>query len=213
MNYVLDIETRPNPDLMEDAEYWADVAEKLTPPINYKDPLKIEEWRLEQVTKQRDQAALKPWLGMIVCIGIADLDTDSQPMVYVNHELNLTGERQILLHFLNRTATGSKFLGWGIRTFDVPWLIARTSFHRLGTPGLVPKPKDWYRTLDLLDMVGGEGKLDDWGYLFAGIRKEVDGRDLLKLPIDELAAHCAADVEMARTIAKSTQWLWKEATE
>jgi hypothetical protein len=213
MNYVLDIETRPNPELMADAEFWADVAEKLTPPANYRDPLKIEEWRLEQVTKQRDQAALKPWLGMIACIGIADVDSDSQPMAYVNHELNLTGERQILLHFLNRVPAYSKFLGWGIRGFDIPWLIARTSFHRLGSPGLIPRPRDWNRTLDLLDMVGGEGKLDDWSYLFSGVRKEVDGPALLKLSIDDLAAHCAHDVMTTKTIARATQWLWREVKE
>jgi hypothetical protein len=216
--YVLDIETRPNPVIQADADYWAGVAENLEPPGNYKDERKIEEWRLREVTKQRDQMALRGHAGIVVCIGFQDLEPDAEPVVLCASEESLTAEATVLNNFLrrmeNERPTG--FVGWNIRGFDIPFLIGRVGVHRDAlqpSSGVIPLPRAWDRVIDLKEIlaIGGEGHLDEWQQAFGFPAKEVTGADVLKIPLPALAKHCHDDIVATAEIAHRTQWAWSRA--
>jgi len=202
---VIDIETRPNPRILEDAEHWARAKEELVPPGNYKDPMKIESWKTEQIEKAREKTALTPWTGVVAAVGLMQVGSLNEK-VFTAPSFDEGGELELLTMLASSyDFSACSFVGWNIRRFDVPFLIGRCAVREVELLGL-PVPKNYHRVVDLYELL--DGRLEDWMVAFGGSPKGVSGSAVLHLSADELAEHCRQDVLWTNRIAVTTQFVW-----
>ena len=97
-------------------------------------------------------------------------------------------------------------IGWNIKRFDLPFAIGRSMIQGVALD--LPRPRDYRRVFDLKDDTGLEGSLSVWQFAMGGGFKEVEGEDLLKLSLPELAEHCRQDMEATCAMAHRTAHLW-----
>jgi len=205
---VLDIETRPDQALAEDITWWAKQMELIEPHGGIKDPIKQEAYRQEQLDKKRAKMALNPMTGIVVCIGW-QFWADDEAQVLETKEQTRSGEKDLLTRFgaVLRSEDPTLWIGWCVRRFDLPYLIARCMVENVEIPHL-PMPRNWQRVVDLQQDLDLDGKLSQWQYVLGGGFKEHDGEELEGLTIPELAEHCRQDVHDATEMARRTRFVW-----
>jgi len=125
-HYVLDIETGP---LAREA--IAHLKPAFEAPSNYKDPVKIAEKLAEQEAAWYERAALSPLTGRVLCIGIKRIGVPDSFDI-------LEGDEAAMLRQL-WTITGNREVShrwWGhnLHSFDIPFLVRRSWFHRVPVP-------------------------------------------------------------------------------
>lgn len=205
---VLDIETRPDPAIAEDAVWWAKQLEGIEAPSNYKDPLKKEAYMAEKLEERRGKMALSSKTGIVVCIGWQYWEEETATVLETK-SVDRNGEKDLLARFASilRAGDPSLFVGWCVRRFDLPFLIARAIIAGVEITRL-PMPRNWNRVVDLSQDLDIDGTLSEWQYLMGGGFKEHDGDELAGLSIPELALHCADDVHDAAEMARRTRFVW-----
>jgi hypothetical protein len=203
---VVDIETRPDQAILDDAAYWSQRAQEIQAPANYKDQVKIENWKTEALAKERAGLALVSHTGRIAAVGACLLDSDELPMVQHADDVSADWEALLLgyLHgAISKLAAKDPMYvvaGWNIRDFDMPFLAGRALVLGLTMPSRFPKPKDWVRVLDGCDLL--DGTLSDWMRAVGLPPKKVEGADTLHLPLPELGVHCSDDLVATRVVLR-----------
>lgn len=203
---ILDLETRADPTILDDAAFWERRRSKLEAPSNYKDPVKIAAYVDDALATEKAKCALSPLTGLIACVGLQRWE-ESEAQVLTVEQPHRQGEQDLLQALIANWPDDPRLIvGWNARQFDLPFLIARLAIHKLTLPWL-PVPKNYRQVVELRDMFTN-GDLSSWQFAMGGGFKDVDGEDLLELPIDELAAHCKADIEWTTELAHRTQFVW-----
>ena len=108
---VIDIETIPG-DNMPDLDDF-------TAPSNYKDPVKIKNYKIEKANESYLKQGLKSYKGKILCIGFKVNDN----AVHCIHDAD---EKKMLETFTEvlKSYNGLKFIGHNV-TFDLGFLFHR----------------------------------------------------------------------------------------
>lgn len=213
---LLDVETRPDPEMELDTDWWERVEDALEPPGNTKDPLKLEDWRNEKLGKARNRMALSSRTACIAMVGVLDLD-DDEPEIFMpgdDERLVDRGTEARVLHRLRMHLgdySSSTIVGWNVRRFDLPMVLGRCAMHRIDLPQWFPNLRSYRNTgcVDLLDDIYGEGPLSEWRYLLFGEFKEVEGADLQDVSLAELAEHLRDDLIVTKELARRTEWAWR----
>lgn len=204
----LDIETIPTDD--------PDVVKRLIceieAPGNYKDPEKINEYKLMKSSEVVAKTALDGAYGRIAVIGFAFDDED--PVTYKLNDFS-SEKAMISTYFeiVGYRCVGRRptVVGHNIVGFDLRFVLQRALVHGLRVPAWFPiDPKPWGdEVIDtmiawagargtvsqdkLCRVLGVEGKGDIDGSMVAGLWAE--GR------YDEVGAYCADDVRRQREVA------------
>ena len=126
---VFDIETAPMPtdQIMQEAEPFDPESVKVG---NIKDPEKIANTRLNAGAKYIqdliDKAALNATTGIVLCIGMYDLRSDSY-LVLEGDEKEIIREFWVALEDeAYHSGRSQTFVGFNILNFDLPFLIRRS---------------------------------------------------------------------------------------
>lgn len=173
-----DIETGPL-----SAEYLDLITPEFSAPGNYKDEDKIAANIAEQKARWTDRAALSPLTGKVLCIGILHSEGSF-------HVIDGSGcESALLREFAEYVSAneGKHFVGFNIKSFDVPFLIKRC--WRLGaSPFLRPGANlryldNWTDLRDIWQMGDkqAEGSLDAIAKFFGIGAKTGSGKDFAAL--------------------------------
>lgn len=203
---LLDLESRPDPTIMQSADWWERKEAGITPDGRLTDPLKIEADVTKKKVALREGMALDPRTAMIVVAGL--MVTDEPECVAVTDEtINRAGERALLTELAARwPERPCPILGWNVVDFDLPLLIARLAVHGFTLPWL-PTPRD-YRNVVELRRLFPDGPLDDWSFVMGWGWKAVTGKALLTLSMAELVEHNKADLKVTAAIAARTEFVW-----
>lgn len=190
---VIDIETRPDPNLKDNKEYWTEVEEDLRPPSHYKDPAKIAAWRKERMETLVGQQALSPLTGSVCCYGrlLVDPCEASSVLVAVDEH-----ENTLLKLIAAEIERGDVLVGFNLRHFDLPFLWARMAMH--GIRSNLPAIRDYRRVGDLRDVLS-EGPLYQWARAFGYPVARPDWSDLPS--IETQRTKCEQDVAITAAIA------------
>lgn len=211
-----DIETVANAQAK--AYYAAKVYEA---PSNYKDPEKIEDYKLKARFEDEKKAALSWWTGKIVCIHVRSL--------YKRTGKSFVGENEaaLLNAFFNWvTAEGRGVLiGKSSKYFDSPFMIGRCIALDLGIPSFL-RP---YRQIEDIDEVFGigaradqAGKLSDYAAGMGIASKLGNGQDVQhwynaattgKDPegFKKIATYCEGDVMIVDEFLRRWSKAWTPA--
>lgn len=189
-----------------------------TAPANFKDPVKIADWKERDREKWTSEiaktAALNPRLGRIVCVGGASCDSDGHFVCLAQNEAS---ERGLLESLWSEIANANgqivTFNGLG---FDVPYFLFRSMAN--GVKPTVPAKtiRDWNRRYsfgphyDVRAVLTGwdsraTGKLTDWAEsLGCNVPQTVSGKDIHTLyqagDFDAIAGHCRDDVQTTKSL-------------
>jgi hypothetical protein len=180
------------------------------PPANYKDPAKIEEWKADALAKRVKDAALDRDCCRVTHLGFAHNDAEVE-VVYGE-------EREVLERWWQEAGRETRYCGYNVLGFDLPILIRRSWLLGIKPSRFIPLKR--YQTAPVLDLMQ---VLYDWGGAtfrdlgtvckLAGVEAlapELSGKQWESLSPEEMARHCAADVEMTRALARSTrEWYWQ----
>lgn len=208
---VIDLETRADREIEFNEAWWDRFRERVEIPGNLKDPLKVAAYPDEAVAKARQKLALSPRTGQIAMIGIDEGDGNGVRVFKHPEGLELTreGEREMLSEFVDEVS--SRFtpalIGWNLREFDVPFLIARCTILNVRPPRWMPIPRNYRRVIDLKEILGGA--LDDWFFLLTGKFKDVNGPEILDVSLEDLESHLIGDVAVTRQLATRTENVWR----
>jgi len=201
---VLDIETAP-----DEAAVRRKLAAppEFTAPANYKDPAKIEAYRIEKAqsweVETREKAGLSPTTGRVVawCAGFTA-------------EAEVAGagddERELLRGVGVALAGTGTLVTFNGESFDVPFLRARMLRYGLEIPRVLT-PSQRYgphaHHVDLRSWLTGwsqyaSGTLEDWCYTivpdYVGHKGGMSGKDVAGYVAagrwDEIRDYCASDV-------------------
>lgn len=209
--FLIDVETRPDP-AMDTPQYWQWVLNRLEPPGNIKDPVKIQAAMEEKVAKARAKMALSPSTALVPVIGISSWADDPSPTVLVAESESREAERKVLQDLLGMLGTEpGALLGFNIRRFDIPLLTFRFALHELELPSWWPYPKDYRRAFDFHVDLDWDMPQSELQYAWGGGFKEVEGPDLLKLSLPELAEHCREDMGWLDAMARRTYPIWNRS--
>src|SRR5262245_47562842 len=113
---ILDIETAPLPDA-------ATYLEAVEPPVNYKDPVKIEEFIRNKQREQLERASLDVDLCQVIAIGLMT-PRDTDPLV-------MLGQYHSEVDMLTNAFTlidESMIVGFNILDFDLAVLLRRALY-------------------------------------------------------------------------------------
>lgn len=129
---VVDLETAPDPlRAIPMPEDW------LTPPGNYTKPETIADWRAKREAAwpaERDRLASLDWrLGRIVALGwrVSDVEPEVHCSESEGWLLTRFWETIAMFGSLSRKV---QLVGFGIASFDVPWLLHRSAALRIRPP-------------------------------------------------------------------------------
>lgn len=203
---VFDIETRADQALHDDVDHWAQRAQEIQAPSNYKDEVKIAAFKTEAAMKERASMALSARTGRIAAIGVCGLTSVEAPLVDHAEEVNENEEDRLIglldgwMRRLSKENSLYVVAGWNVRDFDMPFLAGRALVLGLTMPSRFPKPKDWVRVLDGCDLL--DGTLSDWMRAVGLPPKKVEGADTLHLPLPELGQHCCDDLVATRVVLR-----------
>lgn len=163
---AFDIETRPLPDLVDKyARPFPDFDESAVKYGNTKDPLKraalLEQKRIDHQedclaywAKLRERAALDPFTGAIVCIGVIT-DTGA-PEIIAEATEAATLRQWWQIYSLTDNAT-SKFVFWSgcgdaAKKFDIDYIVTRSRINRVPLPSRVRDGRYYDRRI--VDLAG-----------------------------------------------------------
>lgn len=202
-NLVIDIETRAD-DRLDTPEYWQRIKADIPDNRSIKDPVKQAAWIDGKLEDYRKSMALRPTTGRIAAIGIADIEDPFSADVLCN----LGDEYDLLFKFAKVLEDYQQRVvcGFNCREFDIPFISARCAIHEIVLPRWWPFMRDWQNVADLYDVLGRQGKLDDWLIAFGMEPKPCTGAESLDLTEEELAEYCRMDV---RATAQLFARLWE----
>jgi len=203
---VLDIETRPDPEVMDAAEFWQKKEELIEPDGRLKDPVKIADDLAKKSAQLREGAALSPITGLVAMVGLRLMHTDQNIVVGPEADPTRESEKRVLQALAQWGERPSTIIGFNVVDFDLPFLIARAALHGITIPWLA-KPRNYRRVVELRDLFT-RGSLSDWRWLFTGKFKEVEGADTLLLPMSDLRRHLEDDLNNTAVLAERTQHIW-----
>jgi hypothetical protein len=203
---ILDLETAPLPNA-------ADYLDPVKPAANLKDPEKIKADIEEKARKQREDCGLDWNLNRIVCAGFLD-GADSRAIVLTAEDEE--AERAILQNVAAYLSPmRHTLIGFCIRRFDVPTLLARARYLHVKLPWISLKRWDNPHVTDLYDVLTFDVQpctsvmkrsLPSFCRRF-GIEVEDahTGADVAALveagDWDGVAAHCRADLQRTALLA------------
>ena len=210
------MDTQRTVNLYLDLETWAGntkpTLNTIEAPANYKDPDKIQAYKVENLDKVYRKQALDSMKGEIICLCYAIND---------GAVVALTGTEEDILTQFDDMLGGypwSIFIGHNILRFDLPWLFHRgVKFGLKSLKFIVPHAKnDMAMVRDTLNIFAGTAfGSDSWYSLdelaqFLGLdSKEFNGSEIHDLylagNINKIIEHCSYDVSLVRTIYKMTQ--------
>lgn len=135
----LDIETGPASD-----EVLALVKPEFKAPSNYKDADKIKAAIAEAEVTWRERAALSPLTGQLLAIGLMDAEDTS---------ILVGDEKGMLVGLWCAWNQGMRLVGFAIKAFDLPFLIARSRILNVPVPQDLFETRYWsYRITDLQEI-------------------------------------------------------------
>lgn len=201
---VLDIETIP----AQTEEARAEVIANLSPPANYKDQAKIDEWLASKADEAVAKTSFDPARGHICTIGWAIDDGEA----VAAHATTVGQERDILQTFFGQLQTFQHytFIGHNLVGFDLRFILCRAVVLGVEIPKCIPRdPKPWDKnTFDtmlawsgsrgtismdnLCKALGIEGKGDFDGSMVAGAWANGEH--------EKIADYCRADVDTTRQV-------------
>ncbi len=228
MNIYLDIETIPGqaPGIKEI------LAERVTPPGNYKKAETIAAWEANEKPALVEEAWLKTSFdGAFGHIAVASIAIGEEaPLTFYGADWP-NNEREILLNLFNaiETAGGRElsggtrqtgklvFVGHNVLNFDLRFIFQRAVMLGIRPPASIPfDAKPWgsevFDTMTAWAGVRGTVSLDKLCKVFgiaskgSEIEDEIDGSKVWEFVksgrIDDVAKYCAGDVERVRQIHK-----------
>lgn len=198
---VLDIETKADEAYTSRLEFREQLRASIEAPSNYKDPVKIEAYCDDQFDKALQRFALSPMTGRVVCVGLAWLDEDREPVTYADDS-----EAAVLMCLMNWLPENPAALaGFNVRKFDLPFLATRASLHGIELAPWWPHSRDYRRIADLRDVLE-DGALAKWLDRFGLPPKTAEGSEVEGMTLEEIAAYCANDVKVERELVRRCAW-------
>ena len=202
---VLDIESKPNPELVEIFN------EGIKAPANIKDPVKIEAAIEKKKQASRKAMSVSPHFCEIVCIGVMELGRPETAAVPTLKEFGA-----FLDKILNRPKDHDRLtihdpielIGYNSKSFDIPALInsfarhpdfiSSSSFHALRDCLKFKTEFNQIKHTDLMLEICGYKEfmsLDTMLRIYCGTEKETLGDEFFSTATDEeLKKHCLEDL-------------------
>ena len=200
----LDIETTACPDAPA-------FIEPGSPPANWKDPVKIAQWKADDAAKKFDKAALDPDLAQIIALAFLwDDDGDLTETVLVGDEAEILADawERIALAMTSHALIGGK----GLHRFDLRVMERRSQYLQVPYPKLpiqtrYPQHPVWDLEHELT--YGDPSRMKTLGFYCkrAGIPHDdrVSGADIGRLwaqgDLEAIKAHALDDVRSTRLLA------------
>ena len=198
---VFDIETAP---LAEAAAY----IEPVDAPANYKDPAKIEAYKIEKQAEQLDRCGLDVDLCRIVAIGWWSEELPD-PKAWMVSEPESEADR---LSDFWQIVGGRSLVGFNCIGFDLPVLLRRSLYLGVQSPDIQIDRFKHPRVTDLAQLLSYNGTLRLRSLSFyakrfgLGVADEMTGADIARAVIegrwDDIEAHVKADVHKTALLAK-----------
>lgn len=206
--FVIDIETMPNPELVDLC------AGRIEPSKVLKDPEKIELDILKKKQGLVKTMSVDVDYSVVKCIGFKEDDEPARIIsleelinnLYDQVKMQPEGQENFITRHFFRVVT---FNG---KKFDLPILIRECIRKNVGR-NVVPFLKQWSKRydsayhVDLFELLGdGDGKsLDLYSQIYLNWpKKEIDFETCTD---EELEKHCVDDVEMTSALFKKFEWL------
>lgn len=122
--YTFDIETIALPD-----HQLVDLMPTFEAPSNYKDPEKIKANIDDQARRWKEQAALSPLTGRVAIVGVLDSKGTFDIWDFTQDE-----KEQLWSFWTFLRQENSRYMGWNIKGFDVPFLVQRSWINGITVP-------------------------------------------------------------------------------
>ena len=197
---IFDIETIPAHSTS--SEFYKQQVEKISPPGNYKDPVKISDWMETKASGLHAGMALKPGQAQIVCICAYDVEqADNFSAV---GEL----EKDILEQFARWLAPKpmtQSLAGYNVVGFDIPILSAAYISQEIP----VPSKLAWalghpFENIDLMRMFPNAGGLQTFASALGLTVTTHNGSEVAQLAAannwEAIQDLCMEDVQLCRDI-------------
>ena len=191
MLLALDIETKSNLDEMPHLRDYK--FGKITPDRRLKDPIKIEADIKDKQRKIVEEAALSPTLGRIAAVTACDLAEGSEVECFANAE----SEDAVMDEFIpwwSNLPSSVKLVTWNGRAFDIPFLGFRLVANGLKPAVRWPRPRDWERVIDVMELVGRYASLNEC-LISAGIDPKIaEGSDVAGMDTMQLITYTVSEM-------------------
>lgn len=122
--HIIDIETIALPDAKLEA-----LKPEFAAPSNYKDPEKIEAYKVAAYSKWKEEAALSPMTGQVAMIGVIRPVSGFTTFIAEGPDT----EASIIESFWDEIGS-AHLCGWNIKGFDLPFLIQRSWINGIRPP-------------------------------------------------------------------------------
>jgi predicted PolB exonuclease-like 3'-5' exonuclease len=205
MAIILDIET-------VGIDGAADLAEPVTAPANWKDPVKIAAYVAEKQAEQTSRAALYPWTARIVAVGIIDGDQVEHVLTAADEAEEAALLRQVWqLALDHKEGLVASIIGYNHLAYDLPVLLARSALLGVKAP---PVSLDKYRTpcVDLMLRLTWNGAIQarslKWFARRFGLPVDdtISGSDIAGLYAagdwTGIKSHVLSDIRLTRALAE-----------
>lgn len=207
MTYILDIETRPDPMLVDLFTENVSVAK------NIKDPKKIEESIQKKLKGSAKEMSLNANYNEIICVGIKEIGKEGQILSlaeyadWLNSPLDAT-EKQWKDRAESTTNAAQKIITFNGVNFDIPTIIKAGIKQEMDLPySMLIRAMDKYGnnhidlSLKLFPKYGEYVSLDKYLKIYLGIEKETDGDEFFRTASDEeIKKHCLQDLEFTEQL-------------
>ena len=202
MHVVIDIETKRDSDFMDQADVAVALQAGIKVPGNYSKPDSIAKYQADGWIKMVERAATRPLTGKIVCIGLGYLHDDGEPFTIAGKD-----EREILNKFAKWIGIQNCLIlwcGWRVRSFDIPFITARSAICDVELPGGWPTRRWDNRVIDLAEILDSEHdtQLDTWLMRMKLPLKTGHGSQVEDMSDDEIVEYCSNDVVRERMLLK-----------
>lgn len=207
---VIDIETRAD-RLFLDSEGVEEMLRDTVKTGNAKKLDVVAEKREEGVLKMIERAALSPLTGRVAVISAAPLHGNLPVRSFYRDTGNPTeDERDTIREFFDHILTLNKaegrpvICGFGVRTFDIPFITQRACILGIEVPLCWPTARDYKSVCDVneaLNPTFAKGlSLDVWLRRFALAPKTAHGSDVERMSQEQAVAYCENDVRVEREL-------------
>lgn len=133
------------------------------PPANYRDPVKIQEWRETDERKWRDgrvkQCSLNPRLGRILCVGMSSSDGTDAAVNFAKTEDDEASLLRIVWDEIGME--GGEVVTWN-GGFDLRFLVIRSMVHRINPTVRAETIRGWFRRYSTYPHFDCRAVLNNW---------------------------------------------------